>query len=102
MENKIGPEGIFRLVYFEYGETMDGSFRGMQYRVQRDPLEGVAWSKDPHKNDDAKLLVTIWPEPFCYEATPDDQKETKEFPYSEEGRLQIFDLLNQVYEEKYK
>lgn len=34
---------------------------------------------------DDKIKVCIYPEPWCFEATPDDDKTWNEFPFSPEG-----------------
>ena len=60
-------------------EAFTGSFQGMRYRIA--------------KADDS-LSVTIWPEPFCFEKTPDSEKQTEIFPFSEEGLCQVTEYLN--------
>jgi len=52
-----------------------GCHRGMRYR-----LEGAA-GEDGAK----KLLCTIWPEPFQFSKTPEEEKETACFPFEEGG-----------------
>ena len=51
-----------------------GSHQGMRYR-----LEGV--SLDGGK----KLRVTVWPEPFNYFKTPEEEKEREDFSFDEDG-----------------
>ena len=34
---------------------------------------------------DDKIKACIYPEPWCFEATPDDDKTWNEFPFSPEG-----------------
>ena len=72
-----------------YNKTQyTGSNLGMRYRIEK------------HTEDDAtSLLVTWWPGPYCFTATPDEKKKTSAFEYSDEGIGQACDWLNQVYEE---
>ena len=72
-----------------YNKTQyTGSHLGMRYRIEK------------HVEDDSPtLLATWWPGPYCFTATPDEQKKTNTFEYSDEGIGQACDWLNQVYEE---
>lgn len=64
-------------------EDLTGSYNGMRYIMQ-------------HKKD--TFVATIWPEPLCFEKTPDEEKTSKEFPLTEEGRNEAIAWLNQCYE----
>ena len=46
------------------------------------------------------LKATIWPEPFCFEKTADEKKESKEFAYSDEGLLALHQWLCDSYDTK--
>ncbi len=47
-----------------------GSHQGMRYRMERSGDE---------------LLCTIWPEPFNFHTTPEEEKESKLFTFDEDG-----------------
>lgn len=66
-------------------EDLTGSYNGMRYIMS-------------HRED--TFLTTIWPEPFCFEKTPEEQKESREFPLTEEGRNEAISWLNERYEER--
>lgn len=51
---------------------------------------------------DGQISATIYPGPYCFEVTPDDEKETKLFEYSPEGLTETVDWLNQRYDEFYR
>lgn len=51
-------------------EALSGSDNGMRFYIQK-------------KSD--SMLVTLYPEPFCFVKTPDNQKTSKEFPNTPEG-----------------
>ncbi|MDO5291454.1 MAG: GNAT family acetyltransferase [bacterium] len=65
-------------------EDLTGGYHGMRYIMQ--------------KQGEAQFKTTIWPEPFCFEKTPEEQKESKEFPLTTEGRDKAIDWLNERYE----
>lgn len=72
-------------IQFFKKEAYTGSMKGMRYRL---------------KKEEEGLEAAVYPEPYCYEATPEEQKTKKVFPFSEEGREQAVDWFNQQYEEK--
>lgn len=72
-------------IQFFKKEAYTGSMNGMRYRI--------------HKAEEG-LEAAVYPEPYCYEATPDEKKTKMIFPFSEEGREQAVDWINQQYEEK--
>jgi len=71
------PLGFFKK------EAYSGSMNGMRYRVKKGE-EGVE--------------AAVYPEPYCYEVTPEEQKIKAVFPFSEEGREQVVDWINEQYE----
>ena len=44
--------------------------------------------------EETVLTVTSWPEPYGYNATPEEEKTRKEFPFSEEGIVSGVEWLN--------
>ena len=67
-----------------------GSHQGMRYR-----LEGVS------AGDGKKLLATVWPEPFNYFKTPEEEKESAEFSFDEDGVADAVAWMNdRLFEEK--
>ncbi len=69
-------------------EDFTGSLKGMRYRLSL---------KKGEIPKDTCMEVTIWPQPYNFEKTEDDKKEKKEFPFSEEGRVQVVEWLNEQY-----
>lgn len=47
---------------------------------------------------DDKLAVYVYPEPWCFEATPEDQKEKNDFPFSQEGLDAAVAWINERFE----
>lgn len=93
----ISVKDLFSLTHYEYGEAYYGSYRGMRFRVAREPLENVHFTP-VDKRGEATLRVVIWPEPEGYYAAPEQAKVVKDFPVSEEGLQAIADYLNAYHE----
>lgn len=62
-----------------------GCHMGMRYR-----LEGVA------QEEGKKLKVTVWPEPFNFFATPEEDKEHSLFDFSEDGIVDAIAWMNDM------
>lgn len=60
-----------------------GCHQGMRYR-----LEGV------ETEDGKKLKVTVWPEPFNFVTTPEEQKESKILDFNEDGITDAIGWMN--------
>ena len=65
-----------------------GCHQGMRYR-----LEGVS------TEDGKQLKVTVWPEPFNFWKTPEEQKQSALFVFAEDGVLEAIDWMNERYEQ---
>lgn len=66
----------------EYCASMDG----MRYMLKKKDAE-----------DGPKLEVIIWPQPYCYAKTPEENKQRMEFEFSAGGVEQAADWLNEQY-----
>lgn len=87
MENdRISLKGMFGLALVKK-EDYFGSHRGMRFRLAKEGDE---------------LQATVYPEPYSWDATPQEQKESGTFPLSEEGIRQAVEWLNQMYQRKYE
>lgn len=85
----IDRQDILSMEYLKKTE-FTGSHQGMRYR-----LEGVS------AGDEKKLLVTVWPEPFNYFKTPEEEKERAEFSFDEDGVVDAVAWMNdRLFEEK--
>lgn len=69
----IDLHGQAGLPYINRG-VYTGSYEGMRYRLRKKEEE-----------DKKTLEAVIYPEPFCFEKTAEDQKEAREFPFTDEG-----------------
>lgn len=78
----IKREDILSLEYLKKTEYT-GSHEGMRYR-----LESIS---DESGN---ALKVTVWPEPFNFIKTPDEQKVSANFKFSEDGIVDAIAWMN--------
>lgn len=77
----IKKETFMPLQFFKK-EAFTGSIKGMRYRVAESGEE---------------LEAVVYPGPYCYEATPREQKTRKTFPFSQEGIDQAVDWINEQF-----
>ena len=60
-----------------------GSMKNMRYRIEK------------VSEDDVDLFkATTYPKPFCFDATPDEDKTSETFEFSEDGLNAVCDWLN--------
>lgn len=81
MMKAVEKEGFVPMAFFKK-TAYKGSFRGMRYHLERIGEEFEA---------------VIYPEPFCFEATPDEKKSKSRYPFTETGREAMLDWLNEQY-----
>ncbi len=91
MYNRIDSKDIFSFNYYTYKEPFTGSFNGMRYKISRE-------EKD---EGDVCFKVITWPEPYCEEKTADELKKYAEFEFTEDGKEEIVDYLNDVWRQDY-
>lgn len=91
---------IFSFRYFDYGEAFHGSYRGMRYRIGREPLEKV-FGKSEEEKAQGNIRVYVWPEPFSFDKTSDEKKIFSDFEYSDEGVEAAIEFLNSTWESDY-
>lgn len=84
----IDRNNLYHLEFYKH-TYFSGSCDGMRYRIERLSEEGI----------DPLFLVTVFPGPYGFEATPEEKKETATFPYTEEGLDEVCDYLNNRYNE---
>ncbi len=75
--------------FYNKKAVLKASYGGMRYQVEQ-YMEG----------EEKVLKATVWPEPFCFEKTPEEKKESKQFDYSEEGLDAVYEWLCQKYKEE--
>lgn len=66
-----------------------------QYTASMDGMRYML--KKTEKEEGSVLEVIIWPEPYCYAKTLEENKQRTEFPFTAEGVEQAADWLNEQY-----
>lgn len=91
----IKYEDTLSLNFYNYGNPFTGSCQGMRYRIIKQKA-----AKDDEGNviQQEGLLVSLWPEPFSFDRTDEEQKVTRLFDFSQEGKQQAVDWMNDFYE----
>ncbi len=75
----LKPPGLS--IHFLEKEPYSGSFSGKRYYL--------------NKSEDM-LMACAYPEPWCYEKTPEEHKIRKEFPFTPEGLADALRWLETV------
>ena len=81
----IHEKEILSLNFYSYGKPFTGSDAGMRYRIMMEKGE-----------EENHLSAWCWKEPFSFENTREEIFH-KEFPMSEEGRLEAVAWLNDMH-----
>ena len=76
----------FLSLNFVKKEDFTGSHQGMRFMLHQETVE-----------EEKKLKVYVWSEPFGFDATPDEQKLSELFAFSEEGLTQAINWMNERY-----
>ncbi|MCR5701014.1 MAG: hypothetical protein K6G76_02580 [Lachnospiraceae bacterium] len=97
---KIENKDSYGLTWYEHAQPYLGSHRGMRFRIARDPMDDVSLKAEKDKGE-ANFVVIIWPEPYSFESTSDEEKETAEFPFTVEGKEAMIEWLNEQYVKQY-
>lgn len=79
----IRRDDILSMEYLKKTE-FTGCHQGMRYR-----LEGIKGSDDMKR-----LKVTVWPEPYNFFSTPQEEKESAEFSFDEDGVVDAVAWMN--------
>ena len=82
----IVRDDILSMEYLKKTEYT-GCHQGMRYR-----LEGVT------VEEQKKLKVTVWPEPFNFFKTPDEKKQSAVFSFAETGVVEAVAWMNERFE----
>ncbi|MCR5772478.1 MAG: hypothetical protein K6G87_14755 [Butyrivibrio sp.] len=95
----IQKHTFFNFNHYNYGEAFFGSYKGMRYRLARDPLANVIFIPVDQRGE-AKLVATVWPEPYAYGQTDPSKMTTCEFEFTEDGFDQAVSWFNDQYEKR--
>lgn len=106
----ITNEDILNMNFYKK-EKFTGSYLGMRYLIQKAveevpatvSSEASAETSAEASDGDAPVekidifRVCIWPGPYNFATTPDEQKTYHSFPFTPEGKQQTVDWLNEQW-----
>lgn len=97
----ITTEDVLNMNFYKK-ETFTGSYQGMRYRLKKETeeLPGETEDAPPVKQD--YFLCHIWPGPYNFAATPDDEKKSATFPFTSEGKQAAVDWMNEQWNSRKK
>lgn len=72
-------------VNFLKKESYTGSYRGIRYYL--DAADGA-------------VRACVYPEPFCFEKTPEEQKTWASFPLSPEGIAEALNWIEDIWKKR--
>jgi len=85
----ISRDDILSMEYLKKTEYT-GCHQGMRYRLEKQ-----------EKDDQKFLLVTVWPEPFNLNSTPEEEKTRNTFSFDEDGVVDAIAWMNDLlFEQK--
>lgn len=88
---------VLNLNYYKK-TTYTGWMEGMRFLIKREQPTIIDPATNEEKPEDPIFHVWIWPGPYIYDLTPAEQKLTARFPFSEEGKRQAVDWINEQFE----
>lgn len=70
-----------------------GSYLGMRYQLEK------AEREIPGAEPETEMVIraTIWPEPYNFEVTPEEQKHSLDFSFDTDGLWKAVDWLNEEH-----
>ena len=96
----------FLALNFYKKEKFTGSYKNMHYRISKE--DKVVGQEEKEGENGVELvdvketifMLKYWPGPYNYDNTADTLKQSAEFPFSEEGLVEIAAFLNEQYEKQ--
>ena len=79
----------FMPVNFLKKEKYTGSCKGMRFRMEKFEKEG---------EETPVLRVSVWPEPYSFDCTPEEEKQFLECTFDADGIAKGADWINERYE----
>lgn len=88
----ITYDEILNLNYYKK-TTYTGWLGGMRFKIKRETPEG-----SDGEAAEPIFRVWIWAGPYIFDKTPAEKKYTAQFPFSEDGKKQAVDWINEQYQ----
>ena|GEM_PF-4518935 len=95
---KVSYESVLNINFYKKGAAFFGSIRGMRYRLIKDEVRGVPEGEEEEQVLETRFKLSVWDEPLSYEATEASSIRDYYFEFSEDGRKQAVDKINEAYQ----
>ena len=94
----ITTEEILNMNFYKK-EKFTGSYLGMRYLIKKDVIETpVEDGEEGEVNKTDIFRAYVWPGPYAFSAVAEEDKTSATFPFTEEGKQQVVDWLNEQWQ----
>ena len=77
--------------------TFTGWMNGMRFLIKREePVIKEATEDTPEEKGEPIFHAWIWPGPYIFDLTDDSKKTANTFPFTDDGKKQCVDWINEV------
>lgn len=97
----ITTEDVLNLNFYKK-EAFTGSYKGLRYRLKRETEELFSDQPDTPSEVRVFFLCHVWPGPYNFAATPEEEKKSARFPFTEEGKQAAVDWINEEWKLRYQ
>ena len=92
----ITTEDVLNMNFYKK-EKFTGSYKGMRYLLKKDSVELPSETPDSPPESKTVFRCCIWPGPYNFASTPEELKISATFDFTEEGKQQAVDWMNQQW-----
>ena len=78
-------------------EKFTGSYKGMRYLLQKDSIEIPSDNPEQSIEKQDIFRCYLWPGPYNFATTPDEQKSMAIFPFTIDGKQAAVDWMNEQW-----
>ena len=89
MKKMVKEEDILNFNFFAYKGIFTGSSKEFRYRIKKDSVQNG-------EQEENVLRTWCWRGIYCFEKTPEEEIQVKDFSFDEEGRKQAILWLNEM------
>ena len=89
----ITTEDVLNMNFYKK-EKFTGSYKGMRYLLKKDTEELPSATPDTPPETKTIFRCYVWPGPYNFASTPDEQKLMAVFDFTAEGKQQAVDWMN--------
>ena len=89
----ITTEDVLNMNFYKK-EKFTGSYKGMRYLLKKDIEELPSTTPDTPPETKTIFRCYVWPGPYNFSSTPDEQKLMAVFDFTAEGKQQAVDWMN--------